>query len=316
MLLVNSPTRFEDTSYVTCDDLKEAHTIVQQAIHKCPRASGPVLLAHHQDVHSSITWIKEHSEEQNRNEGRLKPLNGIEDGTNKLNEAFTNLALAVVRLENPSTVLFKAVMKVMASPKYPLVGKESKYNISYPTSYKYLFFYTTGHGARRVFFTKDGAIPYHMVYDQFQNLFVQRYFFFDCCRSVRLDDCCIYVDKDEIPEIPGSNIKAGNKIIYATLDGETSWGPGDGVSFMTLKMCNCLKEEAYIDQMITRLKNELPKYIEVQAKNITQQPMLIDAAPDVNLVDIMNKKGKFDPHYQFFTSFPFCHACSETLALL
>ena len=197
-----------------------------------PRAVGIVLLAHHRDAPSSV---------------KLPPLSGIEKGTKKLYKALTALGLAVVRLKNPSTEFFKAVLKVMASHEHPL--QNPLYNIKYPPSYQYFFFYTTGHGARRAFFTKDCAIAYWTVYDHFQGLFEQRYFFFDCCRNVHLGDISLYQDQEktgDLPDIPGHNIKAGNKVIYATLDCELSWGPGGGVSSMTWKMIELFQENISI----------------------------------------------------------------------
>ena len=237
-----------------------------------PRAFGTVLLAHHQDAPSSV---------------ELSSLCGIEKGTDKLYDAFTALGLAVVRLKNPSTEYFKAVMKVMASHEHQL--SDPLYNIKYPASYKYFFFYTTGHGARRAFFTKDCAIAYSTVYDQFQGLFEQRYFFFDCCRDILVDDISLFQDQtgtSELPDIPGNNgcIKAGNKIVFATLDCKTSWGPGGGVSYMTEEMILLLQENLSIDEMISRLKAKLP------VKH--QQPMLVDTAPDVNLMELRNQSSK------------------------
>ena len=207
----------------------------------------------------------------------LQSLDGIKTGTDRLYDCFTNLGLAVVRLENPSTQEIKAVMKIMSSPVHQL---DPKYRITYPPSYKLFFFYTTGHGARRVFFTKDCAVAYSTVYELFQGLFVQRYFFFDCCRCVRLDDISLYADQEghrELPEIPGHGIQAGNKIVYATLDGRKAYGPATGpdkgVSFMTLKMIDLLKQQISIDEIINKLVKDLPKEVE-----LFQQPMSVDAA--------------------------------------
>ena len=244
-----------------------------------PRAFGIVLLAHHRDAPPSV---------------KLLPLCGIENGTKELYDAFTALGLAVVRLKNPSTEYFKAVMKVMASHRL----ENPLYYIQYPASYKLFFFYTTGHGARRAFFTKDCAVAFWTVYDHFQGIFEQRYFFLDCCRNVHLDDISLFQDQagtSELPDIPGNNgyIKAGNKIVYATLDCKTSWGPGGGVSFMTKKMILLLKKNISIDEIISKLKDEVPEKVkELPGQPKDQQPMLVDTAPDINLMKLINHSSK------------------------
>ena len=222
----------------------------------------------------------------------LQSLDGIKTGTDQLYDCFTNLGLAVVRLENPSTQEIKAVMKIMSSPVRQL---DPKYRVTYPPSYELFFFYTTGHGACRVFFTKDCAVAYSTVYELFQGLFEQRYFFFDCCRCVRLDDISLYADQEghrELLEIPGHGIRAGNKIVYATLDGKTAYGPdtgsNKGVTLMTLKMIKLLKQQISLDEMINKLIKDLPQ------KNLLQQPMSVDAASlDYKLFAKRDEKSEF-----------------------
>ena len=227
-------------------------------------ALGIALLSHHQYAPAST---------------KLKPLGGIKTGAAQLYDCFTNLRFAVVRLENPSTEEIKAVMKIMSSPFHQL---NPKYRITYPLSYKYFIFYTTGYGARRVFFTKDGAVAYSTVYKQFQNLFVQRYFFFDCCRNVQLDDISLFADQEAdktLPEIPGHNIQVGNEIFYATHDAVSS---DSGLSFMTSNLIDLYKKEMSIDEMMKKLKKE------VSGKVRMEHPVLTDAAP----LDI-NKESEF-----------------------
>ena len=220
-----------------------------------PYALGIALLSHHQYAPASTG---------------LKPLRGIETGTARLYDCFTNLRFAVVRLENPSTEEIKAVMKIMSSPSHQL---NPKYRITYPLSYKYFIFYTTGHGARRVFFTKDGAVAYSTVYKQFQDLFVQRYFFFDCSRNVRLDDISLFVDQEgdkTLPEIPGHSIQVGNEIFYATHDAVS---PDSGLSFMTSKLIDLHTKEMSIEEMVKKLKKE------VLGKVRMEHSVLADAVP-------------------------------------
>ena len=245
-----------------------ARKIVHQVLKANPKARGVGLLVHNQDAPQDIG---------------LPPLYGIETGTTELHTKQTLLDLAVIRLENPSTKLFKAVVDEMTSQSC-----REMYSAD-PETFKYFVFYSTGHGTKQGFFTKDGAISYSFVYEKFQGLFQQRYFFFDCCRS-KLKDRKDHSKMTLFPgitdrDIPGHDIQAGNMIVYATLNEDRSWGPGGGVSFMTLKMIELFKQNLSIDMMVIKLKEQVSCEVINPETGKQQQPLMISGTQlEVNLM--------------------------------
>ena len=218
-----------------------AHTLVSKAVEINPDALGIVLMAHNERAHEVIHV---------RN---LYPLDGIENVTLQLKNVFANLGLAVVRLENPSKQLLEAVIQAISSNESP---------VKFPLSYRYFFFYTTGHGADRVFFTYDGSISYYDVIESFTNTqrFVQKYFFFDCCRFSGLDRRSEYPNGDRIlPFVPQIITHPENRIIFSSTDGAIGWGPGEGlgVSYMTRTMVKLLAEPLTLDELIRRLQKDV-----------------------------------------------------------
>lgn len=257
-----------------------------------PNALGIVLLASHQDVHHTIAYRPDLSDEQNKEENRLQPLKAIEKGAQKLEEAFTMCGLAVVRVENPSKSFLIALMKVLSSMK------TSRAVIKCPELYRYFFFYTTGHGANRVFFTKDGSISYQDVYNTFQGFLSQRYFFFDCCRSCRLDPISLYPNGDKvIPTCPEFTIDPHNRIIFATASGMKSWGPiregtDESISYMT-EMIKCLLQKRLsMDQLLSQLHKKLPELVKEETGE-EQYVLNVDCTPTrINLWEEQKKRSK------------------------
>lgn len=228
--------------------LRTAYKLVLDVIVDNPRAHGIVLLIHNEDVHPEMP-----------DRTNLSTLQGIENGTRDLKNCFANLGLAVVRLENPPKELLRAVIEVTSETHF----LPSQPPIEYPQSYRYLFFYTTGHGANRVFFTKDGSVAYYDVVIPFRKnkRFQQiKYFFFDCCRSLRIDDHSLYPNNDKVmPDVPELDLQHGECIIYATTGYSEAWGPGEGVSHMTLEMIKLLRirEQLSLDELVTRLRESV-----------------------------------------------------------
>ena len=242
-----------------------------------PNALGKLLLVHNEHAHPVIS--------------SLGPLHGIERGTWQLKNAFANLGLSVVRLENPSKQLLEAVIEVLSSPQSP---------DTYPQSYRYFFFYTTGHGADRVFFTKDGSVSYYDVVDSFKKnqTFVQKYFIFDSCHGSGLDRRLKYPNGDEIlPNVPELNPGHENRIIYATTAGTTAWGPGEGhlrISFMTMFMIKLLAEPISFDELIRRLQETVPLEVKKRDPSKKQYPTSHDAtSTTINLSEERNRKSKY-----------------------
>ncbi len=247
--------------------------LIRSPVEANPNAFGIALIVSNQNVHPKIAYIPSLSEKQNKCQKRLNSLHGIENGAQQLEEAFTMRGLTVIRLENPTKKQLFSVIRAMA------LDRTDPMAIEYPASYRYFFFYTTGHGANRVFFTKDGSVLYQEVYDLYQSFLHQRYFFFDCCRSIRLDSLSMYPNGDHImppcPDFPLSN----NRVIFATLSGDQACGPqGEGVSFMTKKMVALLKKEIPMDKVLARLHEELPKEV-MEKTGQTQQVMNVDSTP-------------------------------------
>ena len=254
----------------------------QTQIHRCvednPNALGFAFIVSHQNVHPSISYIPTVSGEENCVHNRLCPLPGINDGAHSLEESFTLCGIAVLRLDNPTKSLLLSVIKVLNLPT------EDPKSIKFPKSYRFSFFYTTGHGANRVFFTKDGSVSYKDVYNLYNDhsgFLEQRYFFFDNCRSIRLDNMSMYPNGDHlIPSFP--EISPGNRMIFAAVSGNMAWGPkGEGVSFMTKKMIVLLKEKISLDEMLIRLRKEIAK--EVRNEKGQQQQILDESATHISV---------------------------------
>ncbi len=233
--------------------------MIRSCVKASPNALGMALVVSHQDVHSSQ---------------RLDSLAGIDCGAQQLEEAFTMCGLAVVRLVNPTKRELLAVIRAM------ILDRADPMAIEYPASYKYFFFYTTGYGANKVFFTKDGTILYQEVYDLYQGFLHQRYFFFDCCRSNRLDSQSMYPNVDRvIPPCPDFSLSHNNRVIFGTLSGHQACGPqGEGISFMTKKMVVLLKKPIPMDKVLARLHEELPKEVKEKTGQF-QQVMNVDSTP-------------------------------------
>ena len=248
--------------------------MIRSSVEANPNALGISLIVSHQDVHPDIAYSQSQSMEENRRQKRLNSLEGIEHGAQQLEEAFTMRGLTVVRLVNPTKKELFAVIRAMT------LDRADPMAIEYPASYKYFFFYTTGHGANKVFFTKDGSISYQEVYDLYQGFLRQRYFFFDCCRSNRLDSLSVYPNGDHvIPPCPDFSLSHNNRVIFATLSGHQACGPqGEGVSFMTKKMVVLLKKQIPMDKVLARLHEELPKEVKEKTGQF-QQVMNVDSTP-------------------------------------
>ena len=244
--------------------------MIRPCVKANPNALGIALVVSHQDVHPDIAWKPSQSDEENKCQKRLDSLPGIERGAQQLEEAFTMCGLTVVRLENPTKRELLAVIRAMN------LDKSNPMAIKYPASYRYFIFYTTGHGANRVFFTKDGSVSYHEVYDLYQGFLHQRYFFFDCCRSNRLDPLSLYPNGDRvIPPCLDFLIDPYNCVIYATVSGHQAVGPGDGISYMTLKMVGLLKKEIPMNEVLSCLQEEVK-----EATGILEQVVvLLSATP-------------------------------------
>ena len=251
--------------------------LVSGVIEDNPRANGIVLLVHNEDVHPEMP-----------NRSGLQHLRGIENGTKALKNGFGKRGLAVVPLKNPSKQLLKAVIELTSETQL----LPSQPAIRYPQSYRYFFFYTTGHGANRVFFTKDGSFAYYDVVIPFRKSerFKQiKYFFFDCCRSLRIDDHGLYPNNDRvIPNVPEVDLQHGECITYAATGCSKAWGPGGGVSFMTLEMIKLLGERLSLDELITRLREKVHK----EARKI-QCPATFSAVTEtVNLWSELNEASE------------------------
>ena len=245
--------------------------MIRSCVKANPNALGIALIVSHKTVHPDIAYLSSLSVEENRLQKRLSSLSEIEHGAQQLEAAFTMCGLAVARLENPAKRELLTVIKAMT------LNRADPMAIEYPASYQYLFFYTTGHGANRVFFTKDGSVSYQEVCDLYQGFLHQRYFFFDCCRSVRFDSLSMYPNGDlVIPPCPDFSIDHNNRIIYATVSGHQAFASEEGVSFMTKKMVVLLKKQIPMDKVLSRLQEELPKELK-DATGLNQQVINIDA---------------------------------------
>ncbi len=201
---------------------------------------------------NSIAYDQSLSKQDNKNRGNLEPLNGIENGTQKLNDSFANIGIAPIRVKNPRKADLIKIIDVFLSATTP---KSSKLCF---------FFYVTGHGARLVFFTRDGSISYDDVYSKvsgskssFFDIFEYRFFMFDCCRSCRLDDLSFFPNKDGIMPSEPNIRRKGDCMLFATTDGTQAFGPGQGVSFMTCKLCDLLTEKISLKDMIIELGRDL-----------------------------------------------------------
>lgn len=186
-----------------------------------------MLLVHNQDAPS---WCE------------LEPHIGIENGTKELKDGWANLGLAVLRLENPSEMLLRAVIAVLSrqSPHPP---------IQYPKMYKYFFFFTTGHGASESFYTKDGYVSFCDVVNSFRNELPFRscFYWFDCCRSQDL----------RIPKSILLEPEFGECIVYSTMEKSDSWGPDGEVSFLAKELIRQLEEDCSMNEMIESLKDKV-----------------------------------------------------------
>ena len=252
-----------------------AQTLVSKIVEINPDALGIALVVHNERVHEVIP--------------NLEHLDGIENGTSQLKNGFANNGLAVVRLENPSKQLLEAVIQTISSNESP---------VKFTLSYRYFFFYTTGHGADRVFFTYDGSISYYDVIESFTNTqrFVQKYFFFDCCRFSGLDRRSEYPNGDRIlPFVPQIITHPENRIIFATTGGATAWGPGEGprVSYMTKTMVELLPQPITLDELIRCLQSEVHLTVKKGDPSKDQHPTSRDATSNtINLSEERNQKSE------------------------
>ncbi len=266
-----------------------------------PKALGIALVVSHKDVHPDIAYTPLQSVEENSCQKRLNSLPGIEHGAKQLKKAFKMCGLAVIRIENPSKKFLFAIMRAMN------LDKSDPMAIKYPASYQYLFFYTTGHGADLVFFTKDGSVSYQDVYNLYQGFLHQRYFFFDCCRSIRRDSMSLYPNGDRvIPSCPEFTISRNNCIIFATVSGHQAWGPGEGVSFMTKKMVALLKKQKSMNDVLSCLKAEISKEVQDSFGN-SQQVVVVDATPSIiNLWEEQKQASEFYSLLKLVSPFLLC----------
>ena len=252
-----------------------AQTLVSKAVEINPDALGIVLVVHNECVHEVIP--------------NLIPLYGIENGTSQLKNVFANLGLAVVRLENPSKQLLEAVIQTISSNESP---------VKFPLLYRYFFFYTTGHGADRVFFTYDGSISYYDVIESFTNTqrYVQKYFFFDCCRYSGLDRRSVYPNGDRIlPYVPQIITHPENRIIFTSTSDATVWSLSEGprVSFMTKTMIKLLPQPITLDELIRCLQKDVHLAVKEVDPSKDQHPTSQDATSNtINLSEERNQKSE------------------------
>ncbi len=251
--------------------------IVRSHVKDNPNALGFAVVVSHQDVHPDLAYISTQSKEANARQNRLCSLTGIDAGAKSLENSLTMCGLTVLRRDNPTKSFLFAIIKALNLPG------EDPMSIKFPKSYRYSFFYTTGHGANKVFFTKDGSVSYQDVYNlynEFGGFLSQRYFFFDNCRSSRLDERSLYPNENHvIPPCPELIISPGNRMICASASGCMAWGPkGEGVSFMTKKMAVLLKKKIPLNDVLSRLLEEIWNEV-VDETGKRQQIVGIVAAP-------------------------------------
>jgi len=223
-----------------------AAALLDDIFERKPNAIGIAVIAHHRDVPDNIAYSPER-------ENGLLPLEGIELGTLQLKRSLDSLNIAVIRLDNPTRLLLLALLEALTSRNAP-------------PSYKYFFFYTTGHGARSIFYTKDASVSYMEVYTPFKNgidTFKQRYFFFDCCKAFRIDPPARNVSVTSfgsgmrLNDFPENHIGPKDYIVYATTTGDAAYGPGQGVSFMIAEMTKLLFTDRSIQGIASQVKGNL-----------------------------------------------------------
>ena len=195
-------------------------------------------------MESSIAYNDSLPEEENR--GRLKPLVGLDECSLALQRSLNKINVAVIRQKNPSKNYLLSVTNVLSTQIAP------------PESVQYFFVYIIGHGANRVFFTKDGSIAYSELYQQFQQnraWFRQRFFFFDCCRSFRVDTLSLSPNRTgAAPSFPDLNVDRNDCIVFSTTSGNQSFGPCDGGSFMAREMTELLLTDNSMHTIISNLE--------------------------------------------------------------
>ena len=219
-----------------------AEYMITEIVRKNPHALGLVLLVCNQDVPKEV-------------EG-LNPLYGIENGARALNDALNSLGLAVVHLEKPSATFLMAVIEALSS------------FTDYPRSYSCFFSYITGHGANRVFYTHDGAVSYSNVVEPFKKTsFAHKIYFFDCCRSVRLEGISLYDNDGQLHPHPITDLAKENLIIYSTASGTKAYAK-HGVGVVTDKFTRLLLTmKKSLQDIIQQLRRELPEGIELPSSH-------------------------------------------------
>ncbi len=240
-------------------------------------ALGVALIVHNQDVPDSIAYDASLSVLENKKTGKLKPLNGIEKGTQMLSDRFANLGIVPIQIKNPRKEDLIKILDILSSA-----------NIS-PSSELCFFFYVTGHGARLAFFFKNGSMSYDTVYNKLSSrktaFFKYRWFIFDCCRSYRLDDASFFPDEYGVISHEPNIKRKGDCMLFATIDGNEAYGPGDGVSFMTYGICDLLTKSIPFKDMVIKLA----KCLEERGQTLECRTA---AAIDINLSTARDVKSE------------------------
>ena len=188
----------------------------------------------------------------------FKILVGMGKGVEKLKFEFEKLGFVVVWLKNPTSAEVQAAMDYLSSEEVIR---------TFPESFKFFGVYVTCHGNDRTFFTKDGSIAYDSVAsmakrDSLQKSLQLFLFIFDCCRSNPVTDIAAYPDgkiSEGVPDLPESNMGPNTMILYAQSGGGTTWGPGDGITYMAHDLLKLIGTHIHLRSLPAKLRESIKK---------------------------------------------------------
>ena len=169
-------------------------------------------------------------------EESLKHLEGVEQGTDIMEDAFKWLGYATLRLSTNATGRQLRAMIRAAS------------EAEYPDSYTRIFFHFIGHGVEGAVYTKDDYVPLSDIVQPFHRIpHIPKVFIFDCCRQFA-NSLSSFTTKNTF-------------IIYPTNPGRDAYASAVVGPLMTEKLAFLFRsEKTSISDIVTKLSNELREF--------------------------------------------------------
>ena len=183
-----------------------------------------------------------------------EPVPNIHQSGREFDQLFQMFGYATYHLRNPTKNDIKALYRALAT------------KIEYPSSYKRLVFFYTGHGFSDHISTEDGHIS---IYEIVANFWTQnapnisgipKIFIFDCCRTEHPERLPVS-SRDSADQMSDFNIY----ILYTTLPRTESYTRG-GASIPTAKLVEILKDKNHNFLELNRvLHNKIREEIDNRA---------------------------------------------------